>query len=95
MICDVGKYFEVGYDLGDGIFSVNTIWVNTGNEELEAATETAQRHAERHHYGLVYVKEITPAQAHEAFAKGRPLCHIDDEAERAHDLSMKGECDNA
>lgn len=91
MICAVGKYFEVGYDLGNGIFSVNTIWVNTGNEELEAATETAQRRAEKHHYVLAYIKEISPEQAHEAFAKGRPLCHIDEEAERAHDLSMREE----
>ena len=36
------KYFEVGYEVGEGIFSINTIWANTGREEMEAATETAE-----------------------------------------------------
>lgn len=87
------KYFEVGYNVGDGIFSVNTIWANTGREELEAATETAERRAALHGYTVAYVKEITEAEAEVANRKGRPMYSIDDEAERAHDVSLSEEAE--
>ena len=81
------KYFAVGFHVGEGIFSVNTITANTGREELEAATETAQRHATRHGYEIGFIKEITEAEAEEAMRRGRPTYPIDDEAEQAHDAS--------
>lgn len=83
------KYFAVGYHVGDGIFSVNTITANTGREELEAATETAQRHAARHGYEIGFIKEITETEAADAMLMGRPTYPIDDEAEQAHDPSFK------
>jgi len=82
------KFFEVGFEVSEGLFSVNTIWANTGREEMEAATETAERRAARHGYKVAYVKEITEAEAETANLKGRPLYSIDDEAERAHDPSF-------
>ena len=82
------KFFEVGYRIADGVFSINTIWANTGHEELEAATETAQRHANRYGYEVAYIKEISERQAAEASRRGRPYYSIDDEAERDHDISF-------
>lgn len=89
------RFFEVGFEVGDGIFSVNTIWANTGREELEAATETAERRAALHGYAVAYVKEITEAEAEEANRKGRPMYSIDDEAERAHDPSFSEEAEES
>lgn len=83
------RYFEVGYNVGGGVYSVNTITANTGAEELEAATETAQRYATRHGYGVAYIKEITERDAEAALRRGRPMYSIDDDAERAHDPSYK------
>lgn len=82
------KYFEVGYHVGNGIFSVNTITANCGREELEAATETAKRHAEKHGYEIGYIKEISESKADEALRRGRPTYPIDNEAEQAHDPSF-------
>ena len=83
------KYFEVGFKVADGIFSVNTIWANTGREELEAVTETAERKAQKHGYEIAYIKEIAKWQVEEACRRGRPMYPIDDEAERAHDPSFQ------
>lgn len=83
------KYFKVGFDVGDGIFSVNIITANTGNEELEAATETAQRQAQRHGYKVAFVKEIPEWEMESLWRRGMPVYPIDDEAERAHDLSFR------
>lgn len=85
------RFFEVGFEVSEGIFSVNTIWANTGREEMEAATETAERRAALHGYKVVYVKEITEAEADVAIRKGRPFYSIDDEAEQAHDASFSEE----
>ena len=82
------KHFEVCFNVGDGIYSVNTIWANTGNEELEAATETAQRRAQRYGYELAYIKPISEIEADEACCRGRHMYPIDEEAERAHDPSF-------
>ena len=89
------RFFEVGFEVGDGIFSVNTIWANTGREEREAVTETAERRAALHGYAVAYIKEITEAEAEEATRKGRPLYSIDDEAERAHDPSFSEEAEES
>lgn len=82
------KFYEVGYKVAEGVYSVNIIWANTGREELEAVTETAERHAARHGYTVAYVKEIDKRQTEERVAKGMPMMMIDDEAERAHDPSF-------
>lgn len=89
------RFFEVGFEVSEGIFSVNTIWANTGREELEAATETAERRAALHGYKVVYVKEITEAEVEVANRKGRPMYSIDDEAERAHDPSFSEEAEES
>ena len=83
------KYFEAAYEVSPGVYSVNTIWSNCGREDLEAATETAQRHAARHGYQVAYVKPITLAAAEEANRKGRPMYSIDTKAEEAHDPSFQ------
>ena len=82
------KYFKVGFKVSDSIYSVNIITANTGREELEAATETAQRHAARHGYELAFVKAAPEWEVAEALRKGMPMYPIDDEAERAHDPSF-------
>ena len=89
------RFFEVGFEVSEGIFSVNTIWANTGREELEAVTETAERRAALHGYKVVYVKEITEAEVEVANRKGRPMYSIDDEAERAHDPSFSEEAEES
>ena len=89
------KYFEVGFEVSEGVFSVNTIWANTGREEMEAATETAERRAARHGYKVAYIKEITLAEAEAANRKGRPMYSINDEAERAHDPSFSEEAEES
>ena len=73
------KYFAVGYHVADGVFSVNTITANCGRDELEAATETARRHAARHGYEIGFIKEISEAEAAEALRRGRPTYPIDAE----------------
>ena len=82
------KYFEVGFQVSENIFSINTICANTGEHELEAVTETAQRRAEQHHYSIAYIKEISYTQADEAARRGRPCYMIDDEAEQKYDPSF-------
>lgn len=81
--------FEVGYDVGDGIFSVNMIWANTGVHERKAVMETAERHAKRYGYRVAYVKKITQCEAEEKFLRGMPISMIDKEAERKYDPSFK------
>lgn len=74
------KYFAVGYHVAEGVFSVNTVTANTGRNELEAVTETAQRRAARHGYEIGFIREITEAEASEARRKCRPTYPIDAEA---------------
>ena len=83
------KYFEVGFEVAPGIYSVNTIWSNTGREELEAVTETAQRRAKRYREKVAYIREMVEWEVETANRKGHPMYHIDDEAERAHDPSFQ------
>ena len=82
------KYFKVGFKVTDSIFSINIISANTGHEELEAVTETAQRHADRHNYEVTLIKEVPEWEVAEAMRKGMPVYPIDDEAERAHNPSF-------
>lgn len=72
-----GKYYEVAYDVGDGIFSVNTLMDITMTADLDAAKRTAARHAARHGYTVVYVKQITETDAWTAKYKGMPFVTID------------------
>lgn len=81
------KHFEVGY-WKDPVCSVNLIWANTGAHELDAVKETALRHAERHGYEVLYVKEITEDEANEKRLRGMPYYSIDEEAEHKYDPSF-------
>jgi len=83
------KYFKVGYKVSDSIYSVNVITANTGHEEEEAVTETAQRHAARHGYEVAFVNEVPEWEVAEALRRGMPMYPIDDEAEQAHDPSFQ------
>ena len=83
------KFFEVAFEVAEGVYSVNTISANTGSHELEAVTETAQRRATRYGYSIAYVKEINHLQADEASRRGRPCYMIDDEAEQKYDPSFQ------
>lgn len=80
--------FEVGYEVSEGIYSVNMIWANTGNCEQEAVTDTAERYAKRHGYRVAYVKEICDRTAEENLRRGMPYHMIDEEAERKYDKSL-------
>ena len=71
------KYYEVAYDVGDGIFSVNVLMDATMTADLEAAKRTAARHAARYGYSVVYVKQISNSDAWEAKYKGKPFVIID------------------
>jgi hypothetical protein len=83
------KYFKVGFKVSESIYSINIITANTGREEMEAATETAQRHATRHGYEVAFVKEVPEFEVTEALRRGMPMYPIDDEAEQAHDPSFQ------
>lgn len=83
------KYYEVAFEVAEGVYSVNTISANTGINELKAVTETAQRKAKRHGYSIAYIKEISYIQADEASRRGRPCYMIDDEAEQKYDPSFQ------
>ena len=82
------RYFETTYQVADGIFSVNVIRSNCGHEDFQAATETAERHAAKHGYHVVSVREIDESQVIERMHKGMPIVPVDDEAEQAHDPSF-------
>lgn len=64
------------------------IMANTGNKELEAATETAERKAARHGYRVCSVREISDREARQNTLRGMPCYMIDDEAEEKYDLSF-------
>lgn len=86
------KIFEVGYFTGYS-FSVNMISANTGSHELEAVTETAERHAARYGYTVEYIREIDIEKAVENTRRGMPLYMIDDEAEKKYDPSFIAEAE--
>lgn len=85
------RYFETTYQVADGIFSVNVIKSNCGREDFQAATETAERHAAKHGYQVLSVREINESQVIERMHKGMPMYFVDDQAEREHDPSFKYE----
>lgn len=60
--------FEVGYHVGDGIFSVNMI---EGNEIT--SEQKAKEHAKKHGYELGYIIPISRVQAEANRMKGMPL----------------------
>ena len=70
---------EVGYEVAPGIFSVNLICANTGENEEAACRDTAQRHAARR----------TDGEVNERLRKGMPFHMIDEEAERQYDPSFR------
>ena len=59
--------YEVGYNCGDGIYSVNLL---EGEENLCRAE--AEHHASRFGYSIAYFKQTTTAEADYNRAKGMP-----------------------
>ena len=80
---------EVGYEVAPGIFSVNLICANTGENEEAACRDTAQRHAARHGYQVAYIARRTDGEVNERLRKGMPFHMIDEEAERQYDPSFR------
>jgi hypothetical protein len=87
------RYFETTYQVADGIFSVNVIKSNCGREDFQAASETAERHAAKHGYQVLSVREINESQVIERMHKGMPMYFVDDQAEREHDPSFEYEAE--
>ncbi|MBR1567273.1 MAG: DUF4942 domain-containing protein, partial [Oscillospiraceae bacterium] len=77
------KYFSVGFEDG-GIYSVNIITSNVGDNDLAAVNETAERHAQRYGYKVAFVEEKPEWYVNECRAKGTPIYPIDDEAQRKY-----------
>lgn len=61
-------YYEVGYDVGDGIYSVNII------EGGEAITKmVADEHAKKHGYKVAYITKVDEVEVESKRAKGMPV----------------------
>lgn len=82
---NITRYFEVGFE-DDGIYSVNIITADTGDNDLEAVRETAERHAGRYGYRVAYVNEKPEWYADEHKRKGMPVYPIDEEARRKYTM---------
>jgi len=63
MIC------EVGYNVGDGIFSVNMLEA----EEFQTCRNEAHAHAKKFGYELSYIREIPDWKVAENKRKGMPF----------------------
>ena len=74
------RYYEVGFE-NDGIYSVNIITSNVGDDDLAAVNETAERHAQRYGYTVAYVAEKPEWYVEECKRKGMPIYPIDAEAQ--------------
>lgn len=59
--------YEVGYDCGDGIFSVNLL---EGN--LEIVRQTADTHAKRFGYRVAYISQVSQSDSDSKRYKGMP-----------------------
>lgn len=71
------KYFNVGFDTGNGIYSANIIY-----GAPDAVQRTAERHAERYGYRIAYMTELPECELEAARAKGKPIYPADaDDAE--------------
>ena len=62
------RVYEVGYHVGDGIFSVNMV---EGDEIT--SEQYAKAHAKKYGYELAYIIPISASKAEENKAKGMPL----------------------
>ena len=80
---------EVGFKVSDSIYSVNMIWSNTGENEIEAIKDSAERKAEKHGYEVAYIKPLLDCEVDYKFAKGIPLYPFDSEAEEKYDPSFR------
>ncbi len=82
------KTFLVGFDCGNGIFSCNMIWANTGAHEQEAVQDTADRRASKFSCPVRFVKELPEWEVEENLRRGMPYYSIDEEAEKKYDPSF-------
>lgn len=60
--------FEVGYDIGDGYYSINMI---DGGETL--AKLVAEEHAKKHGYTVSYITPLADYEVEERKHRGMPL----------------------
>ena len=65
------RTFEVGFDCGDGIFSVNMV---EGDETT--SEEYARKHAQKHGYKLSYIVPVSEESKKEKLSKGMPLIKL-------------------
>ena len=79
----------VGFKVSDSIYSVNMIWSNTGEGELDSIKEAAEKIAAKRGYTVAYIRQITEAEETVNARKGMPLYMIDEETERKYDPSFK------
>lgn len=62
------KVYEIGFHVGDGIYSVNMVEA----EDKQLAELVAEKHAKRHGYTYEWIKELTDAEVEERRRKGMP-----------------------
>lgn len=66
--------YEVGYDVGDGIYSINMV---EGGEVLTKLM--AEEHAKKHGYSVAYIHPLADWEVAERKAKGMPILDAFDE----------------
>ena len=82
------KTFLVGFDCGNGIFSCNMIWANTGANERQAVWETAERRASKFGCPVCFIRELSEGEVESNIQRGMPAYSIDEEAEAKYDPSF-------
>ena len=82
------KTFLVGFDCGNGIFSCNMIWANTGANERQAVCETAERRASKYGNTVSFVHLLYDWEVEENLRRGMPYYSIDEEAEKKYNPSF-------
>lgn len=66
--------YEVGYDVGDGIYSVNMV---DGGDTLTKLM--AEAYAKKHGYSVAYITQLADWEVAERKAKGMPILDAFDE----------------
>ena len=61
------KIYEVGYNCGDGIYSVNLL-----EGEAERVQQSAEEHAKLYNCPVSYIVEVSQRYADSMMAKGMP-----------------------
>lgn len=66
------KTFLVCFNCGNGIFSSNMIWSNTGVSDQESVQEAAERHASRFGYQVSSIRELSECEVNSNLRRGMP-----------------------